>query len=236
MTTGNQGGTARANSMIVARPRATPLAADAPAAGRRIGAEPILTFDGRFDRGPDTVRIGDDLFLFGPGPARLGDAAGVAAFESALASAALVDFFRLWCGLVRERSVPTRRQMTPQLLRRHLPCVGIMELAASGDEVRVRLLGTSLTELLGREGRGRALRELIPRANATELMTRIWQPFFTSAAPRLDIGTLGMLDRSHVRYRALHVPVADDAGCVRFSYFRVLTNLDEEGRFGAEAD
>ncbi len=222
--------------MMVARRRTASPTASALAVGSRIGAEPILKFDRRFDGEPDTVRIGDDMFLFGPPPARLGEDVAVSAFEGALANAALADFFRLWRELVRGESVPTRTRMTPQRLRRHLPWVGIMELAAAGDEVRVRLLGTALTELLGREGRGKALRDLIPRANAVELMTRIWQPFFTNAAPRLDIGTLAILDRSHVRYRALHVPVADDAGHVRFSYFRVLTNLDEEGSFGAGAD
>ncbi len=206
------------------------------ATDQRIGAESTLKFDSGFEREPDRVRIGDDIFLFGPRPARLGEEAGVAAFEGALANRALVDFFRLWQGLVRGERVPTRAQMTPQRLRRHLSWVGIVERTPADDDVRIRLMGTALTELLGREGRGKALRDLMPRANAAEMMTRIWQPFFTNAVPRLDIGTLGMLDRSHVRYRALHLPVADDGGRVRFSYFRAVTNLDKEGSFGAGAD
>ncbi|MFQ5347639.1 MAG: PAS domain-containing protein [Rhodothalassiaceae bacterium] len=179
--------------------------------------------------------MGKDRFLFGPPVTRLeGDA--LRTFLSMFGSEALHDFFRLWRALVRDGRVPARSEMTPHYLRAHLPAMGIIERILPADEVQIRLMGTRLTDLLGREGRGRLLRELMPRANAAEMMTRVWQPFFEGVVPRLDIGSLHMLGRSHLRYRTLHLPVADGEGRVRFSYFRAVTNIDADAGFGDDAD
>lgn len=140
----------------------------------------------------------------------------------------LADFFDIWLALVREgQTLPTKRDMGPHRLRRHLGYVGVTELLDDRSEVVLRLAGTALTEYIGREVAGRTINDVFQRP--ADFIERLWLPLFCEARPRYDAGNLAKMGKAHIIYRALHLPIVDGEGKVRFSIFRAIVSMDGGG-------
>lgn len=149
-------------------------------------------------------------------------------FLALVAETELADFFDIWLGLVREgQTLPTKRDMGPHRLRRHLGYVGVTELLDDRSEIVLRLAGTALTEYIGREVAGLTIKDVFQRP--ADLIERLWLPLFREARPRYDAGNLAKIGKAHIVYRALHLPIADGEGKVRFSIFRAIVSMDGGG-------
>lgn len=63
----------------------------------------------------------------------------------------LCDVLEIWNGLAHADRLPRRRDLTPQLLRAHLPNVAIYEFVEDGNRrrYRARVMGTRFNEVLG---------------------------------------------------------------------------------------
>ncbi len=144
-------------------------------------------------------------------------------FRSRLAHAALTDFFDLWLDARRSSAPPAKRAFPPERLRAHLGYVGIMERRDDPLDVVFRLAGTRIVEALGFELTGQSLNRAIPRGQSfEERYDMFWRPVFELGKPRCDRAHLGPLSMEFVKYHALHLPVTDDAGDIRYSLFRFL--------------
>ncbi len=153
------------------------------------------------------------------------DPRALAAFLAHVEGTALADFFEIWRELVRRTGgIPTKREMGPHRLRRHLGHVGLTEFRPETREVVLRLAGTELVEYAGHELAGRTVNEVFERSES--FVERTWLPIFEEARPRYDVGNLAKVGKAHLDYRALHLPLADDEGRVRFSIFRAIVSMD----------
>ena len=88
---------------------------------------------------------------------------------------------RIMAGKRQARRVDARipfssDDVEPRPLRRHLRFVGTVEPTSPGDDVRGCLTGTAFTELLGREGRDRALRGLPVSTDSRKMLSRRGRP------------------------------------------------------------
>ncbi len=146
-------------------------------------------------------------------------------FRGHLGNTALADFFDIWLALVQERkTIPAKRDIEPRRLLRHLGHVGFTEFNDETREVVLRLAGTVLTEYAGRELSGHSIASLFDRTQG--YLDRFWVPLYREARPRYDVGNLAGMGKAHLNYRALHLPLVDGEGKVRFSVFRVIISMD----------
>src|SRR5690348_12098749 len=63
----------------------------------------------------------------------------------------LCDLLEIWHGLIRHDRLPRRKDLTPRILRAHLPNVAIYERVPAGtqERYRARVMGQRFTEVLG---------------------------------------------------------------------------------------
>lgn len=63
----------------------------------------------------------------------------------------LCDLLEIWHGLIQQDCLPGRKDLTPRLLRAHLPNVAIYERVMEGaqERYRARVMGQRFTEVLG---------------------------------------------------------------------------------------
>jgi hypothetical protein len=63
----------------------------------------------------------------------------------------LCELLDIWHGLIRHDRLPSRKDLTPRILRAHLPNVAIYERVTAGarERYRARVMGQRFTEVLG---------------------------------------------------------------------------------------
>ncbi|GIX18035.1 MAG: hypothetical protein KatS3mg119_2221 [Rhodothalassiaceae bacterium] len=167
--------------------------------------------------------------LLGLNGTTLDDSPELEAFRAGLSRPALRDFFDLYLDRVAALGrLPCKNEFGPQVMRAHLGYVGLAETVENGDDgaldVVIRLAGTRLVDFIGAEIRGMSVARLFRRPPG--FVAQLWTPLFREGRPRLDAGNLGPLARPHVDYIAVHVPLTDAEGRVRFAAFRSIFSLD----------
>ena len=78
---------------------------------------------------------------------------------SAVAARAHEEVFAYWSSLRRDGRLPAREDVNPFRLKRLLPTISLVDFDADGD-YRLRLAGTGLYTVYGREITGRSLNEV----------------------------------------------------------------------------
>jgi len=78
---------------------------------------------------------------------------------SAVAARAHEEVFAYWASLRREARLPARDDLNPFRLKRQLPTISLIDIDSAG-QYRLRLAGTGLYTVYGREITGRALGEV----------------------------------------------------------------------------
>jgi hypothetical protein len=76
------------------------------------------------------------------------------------------DVFAYWASRRRRTGLPGRRDIEPGGLKRHLPTVSLIEVAPRRPGFRIRLAGTGLYPVFGREITGLSLDQVYPREEA----------------------------------------------------------------------
>jgi hypothetical protein len=72
------------------------------------------------------------------------------------------DVFAYWASRRRSTRLPARRDIEPMALKRHLPTVSLIDVAPEGPDFRIRLAGTGLYPVFGREITGLKLDQVYP--------------------------------------------------------------------------
>jgi len=128
-----------------------------------------------------------------------------------------------WAAKSGGRAMPRRADIDPlELPPQHMPYLSIIEVLPDTDDFRFRLLGTGITERLGRDSTGRTVREVYA---ATDRETRDWmletyQAVVTRKRPVLKRGTLRMVQKDFVDFEALHLPLSEDGEHVSMLFGR----------------
>lgn len=86
--------------------------------------------------------------------------------QPAAAIRAHEELFAYWSSLRVDAPVPPRRRLDPKNMKRLLPTVSLIEVAPGANDYRVRLAGTGLYSVYGREITGRSLSEIYNTAAA----------------------------------------------------------------------
>jgi hypothetical protein len=72
------------------------------------------------------------------------------------------DVFAYWASRRRRTRLPGRRDIEPMGLKRHLPTVSLIDVDAEALDFRIRLAGTGLYPVFGREITGLKLEQVYP--------------------------------------------------------------------------
>jgi hypothetical protein len=88
------------------------------------------------------------------------------------------DIFAYWASRRRWSRLPSRRDIEPMALKRHLPTVSLIDIVPPGetaerDDFRFRLAGTGLYPVFGREITGLGLDQVYPGREAEYWRTQL---------------------------------------------------------------
>jgi hypothetical protein len=121
------------------------------------------------------------------------------------------------------RAMPRRADIDPHELRRHLPFLWLVDVLPGAQDFRFRLIGTGITEQLGRDSTGKTLREVYTPTGPAVLK---WALAICTNAVRLQrpvvgYGTLRPLDKEFVAFQSLHLPLSEDGERVGMLFGRI---------------
>ncbi|MGF1605445.1 MAG: PAS domain-containing protein [Rhodothalassiaceae bacterium] len=152
--------------------------------------------------------------VFGPSFASVPDAAAVAAFRAELGAATLAAVFDLWLNLGASGPA-ARTAVSPRVFKAHLPRLAVLEFLAHQRDLKFRLVGTEIDDWVGVSMTGKRVREVFRRSQ--DVFDLFWAPVCDAARPRLDLGSLQPFEKAFIQYRAVHLPLLDEQGHVRFT-------------------
>jgi len=144
------------------------------------------------------------------------------------------EFREYWTSKCAGRAMPRRADVDPlELPRPYMPYLSIIEVLPDTDDFRFRVIGTGITERLGRDSTGRTVREVYAAADreSREWMLEAYQAVVTHKRPVLKRGTLRMVQKDFVDFEALHLPLSEDGERVSmlFGYTHFLDRKPRKG-------
>lgn len=117
------------------------------------------------------------------------------------------ELFAYWSALRHAEALPSRRDIDPARIKRLLPTVSLIDVLDGGD-FRVRLAGTGLYDVYGREITGKRLAEVYNTAAAdywrAELRTVL------AGRPAAGVHNLAWRGASHLSLLWMRLPLAAD--------------------------
>jgi hypothetical protein len=117
------------------------------------------------------------------------------------------EMFAYWASLRREGRLPGRRQISPDSFKRHLPTVSLMDVGHEPRDYRIRLAGTGLYGVYGREITGRPLAEVYAGSAVDYWRTELAQ-VVRERRPAVGAHNLGWRGASHLSILWLRLPLA----------------------------
>ena len=130
------------------------------------------------------------------------------------------DYWASKCG---DRAMPRRADIDPlDLPPQHMPFLSILEVLPDRQDFRFRVIGTGITERLGRDSTGKTVREVYATADheTREWMLETYQAVVTHKRPVLKRGTLRMVQKEFVDFEAVHLPLSEDGERVSMLFGR----------------
>lgn len=121
------------------------------------------------------------------------------------------ELFAYWSGLRRGGALPGRRDIHPRALKRHLPTISLIDILP-GD-YRVRLAGTGLYTVYGREITGRRLHDVYNTAAADYWRVELGK-VVADGRPGVGVHNLAWRGASHLSLVWLRLPLASDGKTV----------------------
>lgn len=112
-----------------------------------------------------------------------------------------------WQGKRGGRTFPARADIDPVDLAPHLGCIVLIDVEQSPLRLRYRLVGTRITQAMGRDSTGRYYDEIYP----PEILQGIYQSFRWMIDHRRPLRTHGEAfypDRGFYEYETLNLPLA----------------------------
>jgi len=117
------------------------------------------------------------------------------------------ELFAYWAARRRGASLPARRDLHPADIKRLLPTLSLIEVARAPLEFRIRLAGTALYDVYGREITGRGLAEVYNSAAADYWRAELGK-VVAEARPAVGVHSLAWRGASHLSLLWLRLPLA----------------------------
>jgi len=118
------------------------------------------------------------------------------------------ELFAYWAGLRRRGgALPGRRDLDPGRIKRLLPTVSLTQVVGSPRDYRLRLAGTALYGVYGREITGRKLEDVYA-SDAVEYWRRELDQVVEERRPRVGQHSMAWRGASHMNLLWLRLPLA----------------------------
>ncbi|WPZ33552.1 PAS domain-containing protein [Thalassobaculum sp. OXR-137] len=127
----------------------------------------------------------------------------------ALVSPMLQGLLRTWRAKCREDALPARRDFDPLDMRDALGWLFVVQADPDIDDFRYTLIGTEITEQVGRDNTGRHVGEVFGQAGL-----ELYREVRDTRQPVRVWGVVDWLDKEHKSYETLVLPLADDGHTV----------------------
>jgi hypothetical protein len=127
---------------------------------------------------------------------------------SATAARAHEELFAYWASLRKAGRLPGRADIRPEDLKRLLPTVSLIDVLPGGD-YRLRLAGTGLYSVYGREITGRRLEDVY-NSQAAEYWRRELDQVVKDGRPGVGVHSLSWRGVSHMSILWLRLPLASN--------------------------
>lgn len=120
------------------------------------------------------------------------------------------ELFAYWSSLRKGAALPGRRDIDPARFKRHLPTVSLIDVIRGEPlDYRMRLAGTGLYGVYGREITGRRLAEVYNAAAADYWRHELGQ-VVRAGRPAVGVHNLAWRGASHLSVVWLRLPLASD--------------------------
>jgi len=126
---------------------------------------------------------------------------------SATAARAHQEMFAYWASLRRGASLPARVDLHPASMKRLLPTVSLIDVVNEPRDYRLRLAGTGLYGVYGREITGRTLGEVYNTA-ASEYWRKELDKVVDERRPGVGVHSLAWRGAPHMSILWLRLPLA----------------------------
>lgn len=125
----------------------------------------------------------------------------------AAAARAHEELFAYWASLRAAGRLPARRDIDPACFKRHLPTVSLIDVAPEPLDFRIRLAGTGLYGVYGREITGRTLSEVYA-GPAVDYWSAELAQVVRDRRPAVGAHNLAWRGASHLSLLWLRLPLA----------------------------
>ncbi len=126
----------------------------------------------------------------------------------------LVELYELWLEKRGSRLMPSRRNFDPSEFARLLPYVELYDVGPAEGMYKVRLVGTAIVELAGRDNTGKPAGYGLPEATA-HTIAEVLNVVTRRRAPLFGRGRILWLPgKDHRRFEACALPLSDDDSTV----------------------
>mgnify|MGYP000735828079 CR=1 FL=1 len=127
---------------------------------------------------------------------------------SATAGRAHEELFAYWASLREGGRLPARRQLDPRAFKRHLPTVSLIDVNEDRS-FKLRLAGTGLYPVYGREITGKALEEVYA-PDAASYWRQELETVIDERRPCVGVHSLSWRGASHMSLLWLRMPLSSD--------------------------
>ncbi len=127
---------------------------------------------------------------------------------SATAARAHEELFAYWASLRQAGRLPGRADIRPEDLKRLLPTVSLIDVLPDGD-YRLRLAGTGLYSVYGREITGRRLEDVY-NSQAAEYWRKELDQVVREGRPGVGVHSMAWRGASHLSILWLRLPLASN--------------------------
>jgi hypothetical protein len=127
--------------------------------------------------------------------------------QPAAAIRAHEELFAYWSSLRVDAPVPPRRRLDPNDMKRLLPTVSLIEAPRGASDYRVRLAGTGLYNVYGREITGRSFSEIYNTAAADYWREELGR-VVKDRRPGVGVHNLAWRGASHLSLIWIRLPLA----------------------------
>jgi hypothetical protein len=128
---------------------------------------------------------------------------------SATAARAHQEMFAYWASLRRGASIPARVDLHPASMKRLLPTVSLIDVVKEPRDYRLRLAGTGLYGVYGREITGRTLDDVY-NAAAADYWRKELDKVVDERRPGVGVHSLAWRGAPHMSILWLRLPLASN--------------------------
>lgn len=155
---------------------------------------------------------------------------------SATAARAHQEMFAYWASLRRGARLPARVDLQPSGIKRLLPTVSLIDVSSNPRDYRLRLAGTALYGVYGREITGKDLGEVYNTA-AADYWRKELDKVVDERRPGVGVHSLAWKGAPHMSILWLRLPLASNGKDVDMilGYDAVVGTQSENGFSGIRA-